>query len=176
MDCWGAGLKTFEVTIRSRLGAMVRLVEIRRNDPRDLKAFASLNLAWIAQMHRVEDSDRQMAAHPEVYMQDENSVFAAIVEGEAVGVVALKLDSQGAWELTKMAVDPQVQGRGIGNALMEAVESYAREELGASRIYLLSSTVNAAALRLYKRRGWTVDHEGPHPKYARCDIGMSKSF
>lgn len=38
----------------------------------------------------------------------------------------------------------------------------------------LSSTINAAAIRLYKRRGWTVDHQGAHPKYTRCNIGMSK--
>lgn len=151
-------------------------MEIRRNDPRDLKPFAELNLAWIAQMHQVEESDRRMAEHPELYAQQGNSVFAAIVDGQTAGVVALKKDSQGDWELTKMAVDPKFQGRGIGNALMEVIEQYAREELGLSRIYLLSSTVNAAAIRLYKRRGWTVDHEGPHPMYARCDIGMSKAL
>ena len=33
---------------------------------------------------------------------------------------------------------------------------------------------NAAALRLYARNGWTVNHEGPHPVYARANIGMEK--
>lgn len=149
-------------------------MEIRRNDERDLEAFARLNLAWIEELHSVEPSDRAMGEHPEVYIQDGNSVFAAILEGETAGVVALKQDDEGQWELTKMAVDPKFQGRGLGNALMEHVELYARDVMGLAQIYLLSSTVNEAAIRLYKRRGWTVDHEGAHPKYTRCNIGMSK--
>lgn len=149
-------------------------MEFRRNDKRDLRAFAELNLAWIEQLHVVEASDRQMHDHPEQYTQGGNSVFSAIIDGTTAGVVALKKDEEGRWELTKMAVDPKFRGRGVGNALMEQAESYARDSLGLERIYLLSSTVNAAAIRLYKRRGWTVDHEGPHPKYARCNIGMSK--
>lgn len=151
-------------------------MQIRRNDSRDLAAFASLNLAWIKEMHQVEDSDRKMAEHPEVYMQEGNSVFAAILGEETAGVVALKQDAEGQWKLTKMAVDPSFQGAGIGAALMHEVERYAREELRVSRIYLLSSTINAAAIRLYKRCGWEVDFEGPHPMYARCNIGMSKKI
>lgn len=151
-------------------------MDIRRNDERDLEAFAALNLAWIAEMHEVEASDREMAGHPGRYMQDGNSVFAAIVDGRTVGVVALKQDSQAEWELTKMAVDPEYRGRGIAAKLMREVERYAREEMGLGRIYLLSSTINAAAIRLYKREGWVVDHEGPHPMYARCNIGMSKKL
>jgi len=46
--------------------------------------------------------------------------------------------------------------------------------MGLKRIYLLSNTGNAAAIRLYKRNGWTVNHEGKHPVYARCNIGMEK--
>lgn len=127
-------------------------------------------------MHNVEASDQRMAEHPEGYIQGGNSVFAAIEQEQVAGVVALKQDSQGEWELTKMAVDPAFQGRGVGAALMLEVERYARDELGLSRIYLLSSTINAAAIRLYKRSGWVVDFEGPHPMYARCNIGMSKKL
>ena len=57
---------------------------------------------------------------------------------------------------------------------MDEVEGYARDTLGLESIYLLSNTVNAAAIRLYKRAGWKVAHEGPHPQYARCNIGMEK--
>lgn len=151
-------------------------MEIRRNDERDLSAFASLNLAWIQEMHQVEASDRKMAEQPELYIQNGNSVFAAIVDGQTAGVVALKQDAEGQWELTKMAVDPSFQGQGIAAKLMQELERYAREDMGLSRIYLLSSTINAAAIRLYKRNGWIVDHEGPHPKYTRCNIGMFKAL
>ena len=149
-------------------------MEIRRNDPRDFRAFAELNIAWIKDLHHVEASDQKMYDHPEIYAENGNSIFAVILEEEVAGVAALKQDEDGAWELTKMAVDPKFQGRGIGQVLMGHVENYARTELGLSHIYLISNTINAAAIRLYKRCGWVVTHEGPHPRYARADIAMEK--
>lgn len=149
-------------------------MEIRRNDPRDFRAFAELNIAWIKDLHHVEASDQKMYDHPEIYAENGNSIFAVILEEEVAGVAALKQDEDGAWELTKMAVDPKFQGRGIGQVLMGHVENYARTDLGLSHIYLISNTINAAAIRLYKRCGWVVTHEGPHPRYARADIAMEK--
>lgn len=149
-------------------------MDIRRNDPRDFRAFAELNIAWIKELHHVEASDQKMYDHPEIYAQDGNSIFATIIDDQVAGVVALKQDEEGAWELTKMAVDERFRGRGLGKILMDVVEQYAKNELGQDKIYLISNTINAAAIRLYKRCGWTVTHEGPHPRYARADIAMEK--
>jgi ribosomal protein S18 acetylase RimI-like enzyme len=151
-------------------------MEIKRNDVDALPAFAALNIAWIEDLHFVEASDQYMADHPEIYIQGNNSVFSIHIDGEVAGVCALKQDDDGAYELTKMAVDPKFQGRGLGKILMIEVERYAKDELGLKQIYLLSNTVNAAAIRLYKRFGWTVMFEGPHPMYARCNIGMEKQL
>lgn len=151
-------------------------MDIRRNDISVLPAFATLNIAWIKDLHVVETSDQYMYDYPEIYIQNGNSVFSVHIDGEVAGVCALKQDSEDGYELTKMAVDPKFQGQGIGKILMEAVENYAQNDMGLSKIYLLSNTKNAAAIRLYKREGWTISHEGPHPTYARCNIGMEKVF
>lgn len=148
--------------------------DIKRNAPESLRPFAELNMAWIQELHVVEPSDQKMYDHPEIYMAGKNSVFSLHIDGEIAGVCALKEDVDGEFELTKMAVDPAFQGRGLGKVLMDVVETYARDELGLSRIYLLSNTINAAAIRLYHRSGWTVFLEGSHPLYARCNIGMEK--
>lgn len=151
--------------------------DIRRNDMSILPQFAALNAAWIEDLHVLEDSDKKMIAHPEIYTQDGNSVFSLHIGDEVAGVCALKKDTDGEWELTKMAVDPKFQGRGIGQILMETVEAYAKEILGRTRIYLLSNTKNAAAIRLYERNGWDIMFiNEPHPTYARCNIGMEKYF
>ena len=151
-------------------------MEFKRNDVATLPAFAALNIAWIKELHFVEPTDQKMANHPEIYIEGNNSVFSVHIDDEVAGVCALKQDGDGEFELTKMAVDPKFQGRGIGKVLMEEVEKYAKNTLGLSRIYLLSNTINAAAIRLYKREGWTVMFEGPHPQYARCNIGMEKQL
>lgn len=151
-------------------------MQIRRNDPRDFLAFAELNIRWIRQLHNVEPSDQYMVDHPESYAQSGDSIFAALEDGNVVGVCALKQDEEGEWELTKMAVDPKCQGRGIGKTLMDTVEDFAKNELGLDRIYLISNTINAAAICLYKRCGWTITFEGRHPRYQRADIGMEKQL
>ncbi|WP_298915712.1 GNAT family N-acetyltransferase [uncultured Algimonas sp.] len=153
-------------------------VDIRRNDRAALPRFAALNAEWIEELHHLEESDKAMVARPELYLENGGQVFSAHLDGRVVGACALKphVDGPkaGQWELTKMAVDRTARGHGIGQKLMDAVHAYARDRLGLRSIFLLSNTRNDAALRLYARNGWTVNHEGPHPIYARCNIGMEK--
>lgn len=149
-------------------------LDIRRNDPDALPRFAALNAAWIEDMHYLEESDKLMVAHPDIYTQNGNHVFSVHIDNEVAGACALKKHDDGRYELTKMAVDPKFQGRGIGQHLMTALERYAKEDLGLDYLFLLSNTRNEAALRLYARNGWSVNHEGPHPVYQRANIGMEK--
>ena len=149
-------------------------MDIKRNDIASLPRFAALNAAWIEDLHYLEESDKLMVAHPEIYTQNGNHVFTVHIEDEVAGACALKKHEDGRYELTKMAVDPKFRGRGIGQHIMSAVEAYAKTELGLDYLFLLSNTKNEAALRLYDRNGWTVNHEGPHPVYARANIGMEK--
>lgn len=150
--------------------------EIHLDDKTALPRFAALNAQWIEELHFLEESDKKMLAHPEIYTQDGNHVLSAHLGGEVAGAVALKKHGKGDYELTKMAVDSAFRGYGIGQTLMSACEAYAKNTLGLSRLWLLSNTGNAAAIRLYKRNGWRVNHEGPHPVYARANIGMEKDL
>lgn len=149
-------------------------IDIRRNAPDALPRFAALNAEWIKDLHHMEESDKLMVARPEIYIENGSHVFSAHYQEDVAGAVALKRHDDGQYELTKMAVDLRYRGHGIGHILMLAVEKYAKESLGLKTIFLLSNTKNAAALRLYTRNGWTVNHEGPHPVYARANIGMEK--
>lgn len=122
----------------------------------------------------MEESDKHMVAHPEIYTQNGSYVFTAHIDDQVAGACALKYHEDGQYELTKMAVDESYRGRGIGQDLMSFIHDYAKAEIGVSKLFLLSNTKNAAALRLYTRNGWTVNHRGPHPVYARANIGMEK--
>lgn len=149
-------------------------VEIRLDDDSALPRFAALNAEWIEELHFLEESDKLMVAHPEIYIQNGNHVFSAHIDGKVAGACALKKHEDGRYELTKMAVDTKFRGNGVGQHLMSAIETYAKDEMGLDYLFLLSNTKNAAALRLYARNGWTVNHEGPHPVYQRANIGMEK--
>ena len=147
---------------------------IKINEPSALPRFAALNAQWIKELHVMEPSDELMVAQPEIYTQNGSYVFSAHIEDIIAGTCALKRHDSGDYELTKMAVDIDFRGQGIGQYLIDFIHTYAKEALGLSKIFLLSNTKNAAALRLYARNGWVVNHEGPHPVYARANIGMEK--
>lgn len=115
-----------------------------------------------------------MVAHPEIYTQNGNHVFTAHIDGEVAGACALKKHEDGRYELTKMAVDARFRGNGVGQQIITALETYAKDELKLDYLFLLSNTVLDTALRLYARNGWVVNHEGPHPVYERANIGMEK--
>lgn len=149
-------------------------VEIHLDDESALPRFAALNAEWIEDLHFLEESDKLMVAHPEIYIQNGNHVFSAHIDGEVAGACALKKYKDSRYELTKMAVDTKFRGNGVGQHLMTAIETYAKDEMGLDYLFLLSNTKNEAALRLYARNGWTVNHEGPHPVYQRANIGMEK--
>lgn len=150
-------------------------MQLRRNDPAALPAFARLNLEWIDALHHIEDSDRAMGEDPSGYIAPGNYMLS-LHDGETVaGVVALKQDEDGEYELTKLAVDAAYRRQGLGELLMNAVDDLARE-LGLSKIYLLTSTKNADAVRMYRRLGWTQFLDGAHPKYSRCNIGFEKTL
>ena len=152
-------------------------LDFRINDAGSLPAFAALNRRWIERYHHMEASDLAMVADPALYTRDGGRVITAHLNGEVAGAVALKPHRDGdtiRWELTKMAVDPAFHGRGIGGALLEEAHRVAREDIGASELFLLTNSVLEAAGRLYARHGWVVNHRGPHPVYERCNIGYRK--
>ena len=79
--------------------------------------------------------------------------LVAYLDDMPVGCGAVRrLDSSTA-ELKRMYVTPSVRGRGIGRALVEALEGEA-QSLGVRRIVLETGTRLAPAIRLYEALGY----------------------
>jgi GNAT superfamily N-acetyltransferase len=60
------------------------------------------------------------------------------------------------WRLRGMAVEPAVQGRGVGSALLEAAVKRLRDEA----VEVLWAHGRDSALGFYERHGWQVHGEG----------------
>ena len=101
--------------------------------------------------------------------------FVARLARKAVGCGALVLQESGRAEVKRMFVDPAARGHGIGRALIEVIETVARDE-GVSVLLLETGIHNHDAIRLYRRCGYR--ERGPFGGYAAdpLSVFMEKSF
>lgn len=147
----------------------VEVVEFRDEFAAD---FARLNYEWIEKYFSVERPDREILDNPQQSVIDlGGQIFMAIVDGKAVGTVAMIPAGDGVFELTKMAVSPEFQGRGIANDLMRACIDHARAA-GVKNIFLESHRSLQSALALYHKFGFVETPRDPNSEYARADIRM----
>lgn len=147
-------------------------LEIVEFQPEYAGAFHDLNIDWLERYFRVEPVDLRVLQNPErEIIAGGGSILFARSGQELVGTLALKHHGEGVFELTKMAVAPRAQGRGIGRRLLAAaVERFIA--LQGSRLYLESHSSLAPALYLYESVGF---RHAPPPRpseYRRADVYM----
>lgn len=147
------------------------------NDKLHHNAFKELNVRWIRTLFTVEDADLYEIDHPvENIIGKGGYIFMAVLDGKPVGCFAMMKSANPKYdyELVKFAVNPDIQGHGIGSKLISHCIDKARQ-LGAKRLFLESNRKCAAAVHLYAKYGF---HEIPvrHTSYARCDIQMEKDL
>lgn len=149
------------------------MIEIKVNDRSYLDEFIRLNEAWITQYFKLEAPDIELAQDPGKIISNGGFVFALIDDGAVAGACALFHHDTNVFQLARMAVDQQHQGKGFGDRLMRAAMGKL-QELYAERVFLLSNTKLMAAIALYKKHGFSVVSEAQHPVYARCNIVMER--
>jgi GNAT superfamily N-acetyltransferase len=134
--------------------------------------FARLNRQWIERLFTIEPGDEMVLSDPErEVITPGGQIFFARVRGEIVGTAAAMVHSPEVFELAKMAVTPDSQGRGVGQRLGQAVIGFARSA-GAERLFLLTNSRLTPAIRLYQRLGFEHHPLPPHTGYSRADVYM----
>lgn len=138
--------------------------------------FHDINAEWIGRMFRLEATDREVLEHPRERIIEPGGQIL-FVEAEGLGIVgccALQRTGATSYELTKMGVRPQAQGRKVGECLLAAVIDKATS-LGADPLYLLTNARGAAAIHLYEKLGFRHDAgimASYGARYQRCDVAM----
>jgi GNAT superfamily N-acetyltransferase len=94
-------------------------------------------------------------------MLDNNIVGAIVIDGS-------KAETLGA-RLRWFILDPEVQGRGIGNQLMSAAMSFC-EQTGFKRIYLTTFAGLNTARHLYEKWGFTLCEEAEDSHWGKTLI------
>lgn len=90
---------------------------------------------------------------------DEGPIWIAEMNGEPLGTVS-GLPEGERFYIRSMAIKPSAQRGGIGQRLLDALETYARAE-GFEKLYLYTTFVLPGAKRLYEKNGFYVLRETP---------------
>ena len=116
--------------------------------------FYRLNIAWLDKYNLTESHDLEILNDPEGTIINNGGFIWLAKEGNTiVGSAALIKESDGAFELAKMAVDDAFQGRGISKLLIEQCINKAKE-IGAKKLELFSNSQLKTALSLYEKYGF----------------------
>lgn len=133
--------------------------------------FAALNKAWLTKYFEVEPLDEKMLGNPvKYYINEGGFIYFALLDGKIAGTIALLKVTDTVFELSKMAVDEQFQGKKIGNAMIaHCLQEGTRLHL--EKIILYSNTSLGPAIHLYKKFGFK-EIVGFKSEYKRADIKM----
>ena len=134
--------------------------------------FKTLNYEWLNKYFEIEPMDEAILSNPQKIIDDGGQIFLALIDAEAVGTVALIKVNESTFELAKMAVTENHQGKSIGKKLCLAAIEYAKE-MHFKSIFLESNSKLTPAINLYKKLGFKTIPGELSSHYKRCDINMS---
>jgi len=131
-------------------------LHIRRYEPGDKRAVRRLH----------DDALNEVGAHlgtgpwdedlddiEGVYLGSGGEFLVGILEGDVVAMGAIKRDSPDVAEVRRMRVRPGLQGRGYGQAMLDALHRCAAG-LGYSTLHLDTTVQQRVARRLYLKNGY----------------------
>ena len=181
-DLWRA-IEEWECLL-SKESLLDRVKEVKRQrESKDIKivpyepcyqeAFKSLNKEWINKYFKMEEADYAAIDNPEKYILEKGGeILVALYKNEPVGVCALlKMnDEYYDYELSKLAVSPKVQGKGIGVLLGQTTLLRNLSHPGRN-LYLESNTILKPAIHIYEKLGFKKIF-GHSTSYQRCNIQM----
>jgi GNAT superfamily N-acetyltransferase len=131
-------------------------LHIRRYEPGDKRAIRRLH----------DDALNEVGAHlgtgpwdedlddiEGVYLGSGGEFLVGILEGDVVAMGAIKRDSPDVAEVRRMRVRPGLQGRGYGQAMLDALHRRVAG-LGYSTLHLDTTVQQRVARRLYLKNGY----------------------
>ncbi len=148
-------------------------MQIVNYQPEYASIFKALNIEWLETFFYIEPYDNEVLSNPEKYIISKGGhIFFAIIQEQVVGTVALMpMQQSNVFELTKMAVNTIIRGKGIGQKLMAHCIAFAKAE-DVPKLVLYSNTVLENAIYIYKKWGFKEIPLETTSNYDRANIKM----
>lgn len=135
--------------------------------------FYNLNIEWLETYFYVEDHDKKVLNNPKKYIIDKGGVILfVLLDNAVIGTVALMPTlNKNIYELTKMAIKPNLRGKKIGQKLMTKVLKLAKvKKINKLILYSNSKLINA--IHLYKKFNFKEIVVDKYSPYERANIKM----
>ncbi len=133
-------------------------IAVERPVRADVEALLRASRAMMAELYPPESCHGlELGA----YERAEVTLFVARASGLAIGCGAFQLHGDGSAEIKSMFVAPDARGRGVGRAILEAIEAAVRGRVSALR--LETGVKQLPAIRLYEAAGFA--RRGPFGSY-----------
>jgi N-acetylglutamate synthase-like GNAT family acetyltransferase len=146
-------------------------MKIIENDKKYLHDFIFLNEEWIKRYFELEYFDIDLAKNPYQIIENGGYIFTVLKDNEVVAVCALINHNNDTYELARMAVKDQYQGRGYSSILIETCLEKLNN-INAKKVFLVSNTKLEIAISLYKKYKFRSIKQEQHPIYKRANIEM----
>jgi GNAT superfamily N-acetyltransferase len=140
----------------------------------DATAFRTLNEEWITRYFTLEPKDREILGDPKgKILKHGGHILMAWLGHQAIGCVALIPMGDGVYELSKMAVSPEMRGVGVGRRLLLDAIALAKR-IGARSLFLGSNSKLQSAVHLYESVGFRHVPAAsiPDMPYVRANVFM----
>jgi len=129
--------------------------------------FYRLNAEWLKKYFEIEEEDEKVLADPVKYfIKSGGEIFFALVNGKIAGTCGVNKIDKKTFEVSKMAVSEEYQGRQVGKKLALTAIGFAYEK-SANRIVLETSPKLKAAINLYEKLGFKIIDKNIPSKYKR---------
>ena len=141
-------------------------LHLRRYEPGDRDAVWELHLAALARSgaEAGEEYFADLRDVERLYLEAGGEFLLGFIEGRLVAMGALRRTSHESAEVLRMRVRPGWRRRGFGEAILEALETRAREA-GFQALHLETTAQQVAARRLYEKHGFVERSRGERLGY-----------
>ena len=133
----------------------------------------------LAEAHRPGISAAQINQRLEESSKGFRTMLVAVKEGRAVGSVSIgggRFQREGSLRLFSLDVDSAFRRKGVGTALINAVEAIAHDR-GLNQVNLEVETDNEDTIRLYRRLGYRIYGDAVMDRWTRLlDDGSSETI
>ena len=138
------------------------VISLDTSDVEMMKQWKEMHLEWLCGNKLLEPADEIVLNNPKKYITDRGGRLYGIVNlGQLIGTVCIRPESEGRWEMLKLAVHKNHRRNGIALLLVNNAIEFCRFEmkgkgLDEGIVFLDTASKLSAAVGLYRKFGFAT--------------------